>query len=74
MSSQVKTGEEIPEDKTDDVNKDLEDQNIIPNDAIGELDAEEIEKLIPRNLQITQKEIAQRKVMDIRRWFCMARP
>lgn len=30
--------------------------------------------MIPKNLKITQAEMAKRKVMDIRRWFCMARP
>ena len=29
---------------------------------------------IPRNLTITQADMAQRKVLDVRRWFCMARP
>ena len=55
-------------DPIDDVNKDLEDQNVLENDTelvIGE---------IPRNLTITQEQMAQRKVMDQRRWFCMARP
>ena len=29
---------------------------------------------IPKNLKITQEEMASRKVLDMRRWFCMARP
>lgn len=41
---------DVPEDKTDDVNKDLEDQNLLPNDNDTKLSSEEIEALIPRNL------------------------
>jgi hypothetical protein len=73
LSSQKKQEDEIPTDDTDNVNKDLEDQNLIEND-LDTKDPAEIEKLIPRNLNITQAEMAKRKVMDIRRWFCMARP
>lgn len=63
----------IPEDATDNVNRDLEDDNLLPNEAL-QFDAETLDKMIPRNLQITQEEMAKRKVMDVRRWFCMARP
>ena len=67
--------EQLPEDATDDINRDLEDDNFLPDDALdASKDPEVLEKLIPRNLQITQEEMAKRKVMDIRRWFCMARP
>ena len=59
---------EVPEDATDNVNKDLEDANFLQDDAL-EYDKETIEAMIPRNLPITQKDMAERKVMDIRRWF-----
>ena len=39
-----------------------------------QLSPEEIEALIPRSLKITQEDMAKRKVLDIRRWMCMARP
>ena len=79
LSSQKKGGteneNEVPVDDTDNVNKDLEDANFLPNDALDATkDPEVIAKLIPKNLQITQEEMAKRKVMDQRRWFCMARP
>ena len=79
LSSQKKAGteneDEVPVDTTDNVNKDLEDANMLPNDALDESkDPAVLAQLIPKNLQITQAEMAQRKVMDQRRWFCMARP
>ena len=79
LSSQKKAGteneDEVPDDATDNVNKDLEDANFLPNDALDETkDPAVLAQLIPKNLQITQAEMAQRKVMDQRRWFCMARP
>ena len=52
----------------DDINADLEDDNIVKNENVHTV----IE--IPRNLTITQAQMAERKVMDTRRWFCMARP
>ena len=44
----------VPQDSTDNVNKDLEDENWIPNDEDLNLDTEAIEAMIPRNLKITQ--------------------
>ena len=78
-ASQKKDGTEnedvVPKDATDNVNKDLEDDNFLPNDALDESkDPAVLAIMIPKNLQITQAEMAQRKVMDQRRWFCMARP
>ena len=61
-------GEVIQADPLDDVNRDLEDDNILHN----EIEDEVIE--IPRDLKITQNEMRERKFMDQRRWFCMARP
>lgn len=64
----------MPRDRSDDLNRDLEDLNLLIDDTVEILDdPEAIERLIPRNLQITQQEMAKRKVMDIRRWFCMGR-
>ena len=41
----------MPQDTTDNVNKDLEDANLLHNDALDEeMDAETLAKLIPRNL------------------------
>ena len=51
-------------DPLDDVNRDLEDDNLACDVPIE----------IPRNLTITQEDMACRKVMDKRRWLCMARP
>lgn len=59
----------------DDANRDPEDDNFLPNDlANQELDPEQREALMRRDLKITQADMAQRKVLDLRRWFCMARP
>lgn len=41
----------LPTDATDNVNKDLEDDNMLPQDEV--LDPEVIEAMIPRNLKIT---------------------
>lgn len=66
---------DMPNDTTDNVNKDLEDTNFLQNEALDIIyDPEHIAAMIPKNLQITQEEMAKRKVMDMRRWFCMARP
>ena len=44
-------GELLPADRTDAINRDLEDDNFLPNDAIDvEKDPEVLERLIPRNL------------------------
>lgn len=65
----------MPKDNTDNVNKDLEDANFLQNDAFDIIyEPEQLALMVPKNLQITQDEMAKRKVMDIRRWFCMARP
>jgi len=50
--------ETVGDDPLDDVNKDLEDENFIPNEALDQV----IE--IPRNLTITQAEMSERKCMD----------
>jgi hypothetical protein len=53
LSSKKENENEVPDDSTDNVNKDLEDQNLeLANDALTK-DPAEIEKLIPRNLNIT---------------------
>lgn len=59
--------EEDYADLNDALNRDLEDE-ILQNEASAEI----IE--IPRNLTVTQEQMAARKVMDQRRWFCLARP
>jgi len=46
-------------DAADDVNKDLEDDNLFLAD-----DSSLVIDEIPRNLTITQEQMAQRKVMD----------
>jgi hypothetical protein len=44
----------VPQDTTDNVNKDLEDANFIQNDATNIIyEPEEIAAMIPKNLQIT---------------------
>ncbi|TNV72832.1 hypothetical protein FGO68_gene3150 [Halteria grandinella] len=50
-------------------NRDLEDENLLlqPDVAVA---VEEI----PRNLTITQDQMALRKQLDLKRWFCIARP
>ena len=49
-------------------NRDLEDANFgVQSDADAAIE-------IPRNLTITQEEMRVRKQLDLRRWFCMARP
>ena len=55
---------EANEESKDDVNKDLEDYNV----------GQDMSVEIPRNLTITQEQMAERKVLDMRRWFCMGRP
>ncbi len=54
--------------KDEGANKDLEDANMVVETASQDV----IE--IPRNLSITQEQMAKRKQMDLRRWYCMARP
>ena len=61
--------DELEPDALDDVNKDLEDANIFLSD-----DTNLVLDEIPRNLTITQEQMAARKVMDQRRWYCLARP
>ena len=74
-AAKKKNGEAMPNDTTDNVNKDLEDANFLQNEALDIIyDPEQIAAMIPKNLKITQEEMAKRKVMDMRRWFCMARP
>ena len=55
LSSQKKAGteneDEVPVDTTDNVNKDLEDANMLPNDALDESkDPAVLAQLIPKNL------------------------
>lgn len=50
-------------------NKDLEDENFLKMDEVSKAIME-----IPRNLTITKEQMALRKQLDMRRWFCMARP
>ena len=52
------------DDAIEDVNRDLEDDNR----------SIEVPMEIPRNLKITKEEMSLRKVLDQRRWHCMARP
>ena len=61
--------DDLEPDALDDVNKDLEDENLFIADDSGIVHEE-----IPRNLTITQEQMAARKVMDQRRWYCLARP
>mmetsp|Transcript_12873 Transcript_12873/g.17318 ORF Transcript_12873/g.17318 Transcript_12873/m.17318 type:complete len:95 (+) Transcript_12873:138-422(+) len=61
--------DELEADALDDVNRDLEDDNLVLADD-SNLAVEEI----PRNLTITQEQMAERKVLDVRRWFCIGRP
>lgn len=69
-SDQPQNGtDELEADAADDVNKDLEDDNLFLAD-----DSSLVIDEIPRNLTITQEQMAQRKVMDQRRWYCLARP
>ena len=62
---------EVPQDQlfdeTDDVNKDLEDDNFEKGDELAL-------EMIPRNLTITNAEMRLRKHLDQRRWDCLARP
>ncbi len=62
---------EVPQDQlfdeTDDVNKDLEDDNFEKGDELAL-------EMIPRNLTITNAEMRFRKHLDQRRWDCLARP
>jgi len=55
-------------DETDDVNKDLEDDNLLNMDNLACFE------IIPRNLTITNAEMRLRKHLDQRRWDCLARP
>lgn len=65
----------MPKDTTDNVNKDLEDANFLKYENVDIIyEPEQIAAMIPKNLKITQEEMAKRKVMDMRRWFCMTRP
>lgn len=62
---------EVPQDQlfdeTDDVNKDLEDDNFEKGDEL-------VFEMIPRNLTITNAEMRLRKHLDQRRWDCLSRP